>query len=241
MLEAADLGLTEYERIEQGGWSDMMDWQVQQRNIDYKPLYPELWGLFEDPHQWLESFVHVDFRKLIVTQDLSLVAELCPHVYTFPVFTEEFCSKVVMEADLYDEWQENSGGDKTYPVIDLSLRAFCNLEEVVHSFYQAHLTDVIEQLYLGWKPEQYCWSFATKYEKDNNFLDYHYDIGTTMGAIVCLNNDFIGGGTNFLQQDFHHENKNIGWITLHPGQVTHKHSGARVLEGTRYIMTTFLK
>jgi len=242
MLESADLGLVEYERIEQSGWSDMSDWEVQQRNLDYQPLYPELWELFDDPDRWIRNFVHPEFLEMLLEGDYErYVDKVCPHVFALPVFTEEFCRKLVLEANLFDEWQENTGGDKEYPVIDLSLRAFFNLEQVIHSFYDAHLTAFIEKLYLGWRPKQYCWSFVTKYEKENNFLDFHYDIGTNLGAIVCLNNDFEGGGTHFLQQDYHHENKKIGWITLHPGQLTHKHSGCRVSRGTRYIVTTFIR
>ena len=242
MLESADLGLAEYERIDQSGWSDMSDWEVQQRNLNYRPLYPELWELFDNPDRWITNFVHPRFKEMFSSRGYEEhVDEVCPHVFTFPVFTEEFCSKLILEANLLDEWQENTGGDGEYPVVDISLRAFFDLEEVIHSFYNAHLTSIIEDLYLGWRPKQYCWSFATKYEKENNFLDFHYDIGTNLGAIVCLNNDFDSGGTHFLQQDFHHKNKKIGWITLHPGQITHKHSGCRVTRGTRYIMTTFLK
>jgi len=242
MVESAELGLQEYDRIEQTGWSDMSDWEVQQRNLDYSPLYPELWDLFQNPEAWISNFVHPGFREMLATGDYKrYVKEVCPHVYTFPVFTKDFCSKLVLEANLFNEWHENTGGNKEYPVVDLSLRAFLDLEQVIHSFYRAHLTDIIGELYLGWKPSQYCWSFATKYEKENNFLDFHYDIGTNLGAIVCLNNNFEGGGTHFLQQEFHHKNKNIGWITLHPGQITHKHSGGRVIRGTRYIMTTFVR
>jgi hypothetical protein len=53
-----------------------------------------------------------------------------------------------------------------------------------------------------------------------------------------LNEDFTGGGTFFSRQKKKLQGKK-GEISIHPGQITHRHGGLPVLSGQRYIIVSF--
>jgi hypothetical protein len=58
--------------------------------------------------------------------------------------------------------------------------------------------------------------------------------------VVTLNEDFTGGGTFFSKQKVRLQGKK-GEISIHPGQVTHRHGGLPVLSGQRYIIVSFCR
>jgi hypothetical protein len=57
-------------------------------------------------------------------------------------------------------------------------------------------------------------------------------------TVVTLNEDFTGGGTFFSRQKKKLQGKK-GEISIHPGQITHRHGGLPVLSGQRYIIVSF--
>ena len=52
--------------------------------------------------------------------------------------------------------------------------------------------------------------------------------------------EYEGGGTWFRRQKKLIKN-NIGYATLHPGNITHKHGARAVTKGTRYIIVSFME
>jgi hypothetical protein len=57
--------------------------------------------------------------------------------------------------------------------------------------------------------------------------------------VVTLNTeDFTGGGTYFPNQKTSLKGEK-GYISVHPGQITHRHGGLPVLTGQRYIIVSF--
>ena len=68
-------------------------------------------------------------------------------------------------------------------------------------------------------------------------LDLHHD-NAVISSVLTLNKDFTGGGTYFYNQKKTHKGE-VGNITLHPGQVTHRHGGVPVHSGKRYILVSF--
>ena len=65
-----------------------------------------------------------------------------------------------------------------------------------------------------------------------------------MSDITCLVqlsdlNEYEGGGTWFRRQKKLVKN-DIGYVTLHPGNITHKHGARSVTSGKRYIIVSFM-
>jgi hypothetical protein len=50
--------------------------------------------------------------------------------------------------------------------------------------------------------------------------------------------DYEGGGTYFKQQKLLHRGE-IGEVTMHPGNITHKHGARPTTGGTRYVIVSF--
>ena len=57
---------------------------------------------------------------------------------------------------------------------------------------------------------------------------------------VCLNDEFEGGGCEFIKQGLTVVNKDIGSVLLHPGKLTHYHQGLPITSGVRYILVCFI-
>ena len=71
-------------------------------------------------------------------------------------------------------------------------------------------------------------------------LKPHHD-SSTYTINVCLNNDYEGGGCNFIMQEKIINNKDIGSVILHPGKLTHYHEGLPITKGNRYILISFVE
>jgi len=49
-----------------------------------------------------------------------------------------------------------------------------------------------------------------------------------------------GGGCHFLRYKCKVTDMKVGWMLMHPGRLTHYHEGLEVINGTRYIMISFV-
>ena len=84
-------------------------------------------------------------------------------------------------------------------------------------------------------------NFLAKYVPSaQGHLSIHHD----MSDITCLvqlsdESEYEGGGTWFRRQRELVKNP-IGYATLHPGNITHKHGARAVTKGTRYIIVSFM-
>jgi hypothetical protein len=80
--------------------------------------------------------------------------------------------------------------------------------------------------------------FIVKYSVDKgmNELGYHED-GSVFSFIITLNNDFLGGGTRFINinEDI---TSDVGSCVIFCGKNTH--GGIKITTGTRYIIAGFL-
>lgn len=59
-------------------------------------LYPELFQYFEDPNEWKLRFLTPELRSKRWNQ---YVREEIPNIYTVRAFTDEFCDKIIEEAN----------------------------------------------------------------------------------------------------------------------------------------------
>ena len=77
-----------------------------------------------------------------------------------------------------------------------------------------------------------------KYQEDvQGHLSLHHDSGS-ISCVLTLNRDFEGGGTWFWRQQKVHKG-NVGEISIHPAQITHRHGGRPISKGERYIIVSF--
>ena len=84
------------------------------------------------------------------------------------------------------------------------------------------------------------YSFCYKPEEQAH-LGIHHD-HSNITTLVNLNpGDFKGGGTYFPKYKCNVNPKELGVMTLHPGNITHKHGARPVTEGIRYVVVSFIK
>ena len=83
-----------------------------------------------------------------------------------------------------------------------------------------------------------------KYEK-GGIYDYHHDTGDypnhkyyfrTFSVVLYLNNDFEGGTTNFIHNEY---KPNPGQALIFPSNWIFKHKGSKVTSGTKYVAVTW--
>jgi hypothetical protein len=93
----------------------------------------------------------------------------------------------------------------------------------------------------GWNT-MFSENFLAKYTHDaQGHLSIHHD-SSDITCLVQLSDldEYDGGGTWFRRQKKLVKNP-IGYCTIHPGNITHKHGARAVTRGTRYIIVSFMK
>jgi hypothetical protein len=90
--------------------------------------------------------------------------------------------------------------------------------------------------------KDYNIAFIVKYDAENgqtNLKPHHdssvYTINIALNDVSC----YEGGGVNFISKSITFVNKNVGWLILHPGRLTHYHEALPITKGKRYILVSF--
>lgn len=200
-------------------------------------LYPELFQYFEDPNEWKLRFLTPELRSKRWNQ---YVREEIPNIYTVRAFTDEFCDKIIEEAEASNLWTFNR--HEHYPTTDMLLNEI-GLQETYQGILKEYLWDIaIEKFQL----EENYWrnleseNFLARYHPYAQYhLSLHHD-WSQITTVVTLNEDFTGGGTYFAKQKTRLQGKK-GEVSIHPGQTTHRHGGLPVLSGQRYIIVSFCR
>jgi len=200
-------------------------------------LYPELFQYFEDPNEWKLRFLTPELRSKRWNQ---YVREEIPNIYTVRAFTDEFCDKIIEEAEASNLWTFNR--HEHYPTTDMLLNEL-GLQETYQGILKEYLWDIaIEKFQL----EENYWrnleseNFLARYHPYAQYhLSLHHD-WSQITTVVTLNEDFTGGGTYFARQKTRLQGKK-GEVSIHPGQTTHRHGGLPVLSGQRYIIVSFCR
>lgn len=197
-----------------------------------------------DANRSLSSYTYREFVKKFVhesakTKEWDLVAdENMQDVYSYPLFTKEFCSLVIKEANKLNKWTKKR--HDFYPTTDILLDAIG-----LNSIYSRVLKDYVYpcaihkwHLYGKEWPNLKSENFMIKYQEDvQGHLSLHHDSGS-ISCVLTLNRDFEGGGTYFERQKQVHKG-DIGEISIHPAQITHRHGGRPISKGERYIIVSF--
>lgn len=185
-----------------------------------------------------------DFVKKYVTYsaqqkefDLT-VEEPINDVFVFPLFKPEFGEKLIQEAEENGDWTKQR--HDYYPTTDMLIT-----ELGLQKYYQYVLQDFVYPAAIHkWNLEGKEWTnmvsenFIVKYdENDQGHLSLHHD-SASITAVLALNDGYEGGGTWFSRQQKLHKGK-PGFVSLHPGVITHRHGGRPVSKGQRYILVSF--
>ena len=198
-------------------------------------LHPELYAWKIDWDAWCKRFIH---PQTLAKDWNAVVIEEGTEIYTWPMFTEEFCKFIIEEAEHQATWTVDRHDN--YPTTDFLLKEI-DLEDmymrVLHEF--------------GFRIAGWCWElsgnqwyknmkaevFMAKYTPEaQGHLNSHID-NSDYSITLALNDDFGEGGT------FYHRQKTLvkaptGHQCLFP-MPTHKHSGRWISSGTRYIIVSF--
>lgn len=200
-------------------------------------VHPELYQYFIYPQEWKVRFLTPELRSK--NWDLYVKEEM-PNVYTIPAFTDEFCEFIIEEAEACNCWTFDR--HVTYPTTDMLLDTL-GLGETYVEILKEYFWDIAIEKYKLEEPhwrDLYAENFLARYHP---FAQYHLSLHhdhSQITTVVTLNEDFEGGGTYFSKQKTKLLGKK-GHISIHPGQVTHRHGGLPVTSGQRYIIVSFCR
>jgi len=216
-------------------WITMME---ETSNLDLK-LYPELYSYYNDPDEWKNRFVTYSAR----TKEWDLITdEPFMNTFTFPLFTSEFCKMIREEAEHANSWTVDR--HEFYPTTDMILQTI-GMHDIYMEVLREFVMPVSKYMWAldgeGWDDLQ-SENFLARYTPDaQGHLSIHHD-SSDITCLVQLSDldEYEGGGTWFRRQRELVKN-GIGYVTIHPGNITHKHGARAVTEGARYIIVSFMK
>lgn len=202
-------------------------------------LHPEIFTYFEDKDAWKKRFL----RNEALSKEWDLfIDEPGPDVFQFPLFKEEFCQKVIEVAESLNKWTYDR--HHFYPTTDMLLETL-GINDIWLDIQDEYVMDAARHVYEltgdTWKKGNvYSENFIIRYSpEEQGHLSLHYD-QSRISTNVALNKGFEGGGTYFSRHKALVMPKDVGYVTFHPGQITHKHGGRPVSKGTRYIIVSFI-
>ena len=185
--------------------------------------------------EWCDKYINPHIKQ---GQWRLMTDEIGPNIIEFPLFTEEFCKEIIALAEA-NTWVT----DRHYfhPTTDQTMESL-GMQEI----YQKVLEQFVYPIWIWfWELDGEDWpklsseNFIAKYDMINQgSLGIHHD-QSVITLNVKLNDDYEGGGTFIPRYKQTYQARKIGHAMAHPGQITHKHGGRPVTEGTRYILVTF--
>jgi len=190
------------------------------------------------------DYPYDEFVKRFVTYSAQtkewelIVDEPIADVFIFPLFTEEFCSLLIKQAEESQKWTRNRHAN--YPTCDMLIN-----ELGLASLYHKVLEDFVYPVAIQkWALEGKEWptmsseNFIIKYDKSiQGHLSLHHD-SASISMVLALNEDYEGGGTYFWRQKELHKGK-TGYISVHPSVITHRHGARAVTKGQRFVLVSF--
>ncbi len=198
-------------------------------------LHPELYSWKLDWNRWCKEFIH---PQTLAKDWNAIVEEQGTDIYTWPMFTEKFCSMIIQEAEHQATWTVDR--HESYPTTDFLLKDI-GLDDMYMKVLKTYGFKIAGWLWGlsgdNWYSKMTAENFMAKYTPTaQGHLNSHID-NSNYSITLALNDDFKGGGT------YYHRQKTLvkaptGHQCLFP-MPTHKHSGRWIDEGTRYIIVSF--
>lgn len=201
---------------------------------------------------WEQKYLDKNFLNLYNTSQQSsqisknITQEISRDIWKIKIFTKEFCQEIIDISESDDNWSK--GGDKyydnrisnyePYPTQDIHLEKL-GLKDMWEHVSKKYIYPIVENIYDYYaKKINIC--FVVKYSMSGQkHLKPHHD-SSSFTINLCLNNDFEGGGCNFIRNNFTTTHKDIGSVIIHPGRITHRHQGLPITKGNRYVLISFV-
>ena len=211
--------------------------EVEEQNSSV--LHSDLYSYYENTEEWKKKFITYSAR----TQEWELIMdEPFDNCFSMPLFTQEFCEKIREEAEHSNKWTTDR--HEYYPTTDMLLNDL-NFEGIYYEVLREYVIPAsIHAFQLdgkGWD-DMLSEDFLAKYVPHaQGHLSLHHD-HSNITALVTLSNfeEYEGGGTYFSHQKKLIKEKQ-GYVSIHPGNITHKHGARATTKGTRYIIVSFMK
>ena len=190
---------------------------------------------------WEKKYINNNFKESV-----SIHEEICTNVHKIKIFTPEFCNEIIEKAEQHGNWSmggkshfdKRIGAKENHPTQDIHLKQI-DLEEMWKFIIENYISPFVYKIY-KYHSKNINISFVVKYSMmGQKELKPHHD-SSAFTVNICLNDDFEGGGCEFIHQKTTVINKDIGSVIIHPGRVTHYHQGLPITKGTRYILVSFV-
>ncbi|WP_372367100.1 prolyl hydroxylase family protein [Candidatus Uabimicrobium sp. HlEnr_7] len=214
---------------------------------NYQPLHTYLYNF--DTKNLSKSFYEVIEKN---TNPLDAVTEIYPQIYSWEIFTPEFCNQFIAEVRHFDKWCRKNSIEKRLPNsmnnYGVVLGDF-GLYDCLNQLMIKYIKPITSIVYpeIGGATLDYHHSFTVEYavEKDVS-LDFHVD-ASDVTVNICLGNEFEGGDLYFggircafCQETSPKKAEEIyvrhqpGHAILHRGK--HRHSAQDIKSGERLNM-----
>ena len=241
--------------------SDYIDWEDYMDDLrkhkfkeGYKPKHPILFDYYymddNQKEEFMKTYINLDMYWAEKNKEWNyVIEEPIWEVYQFPLITEELSKMIVEEVEHFGIFLGNDNGpnrETPYSTTDVGFNSIPGtknykdkpLSKFYYDIQQRYTKPIIEHVWKH-KAKFFPPSWVVKYEPGGqDFLKPHYD-ASVCASIVSLNSEYKGGGTWFERQKAVVD-REPGWCTIHPSQLTHRHAGKRVTKGKRYILVTFI-
>tara|TARA_Y100000592_G_scaffold77262_1_gene121134 strand:+ start:716 stop:2305 length:1590 start_codon:yes stop_codon:yes gene_type:complete len=225
----------------------------------FKPKHKFLYDYINLPEDqkfnFQEQHLHPDF--MLACKNPSgygkewgfILEEPINDVLCFPFLKKSFCDAIIEECEHFNHFLgENSGSNSSdgYATTDVRFESMPGTESpdvapidlMYRDFLDTYISDIIKHRW-RYTVKDIQETFVAKYEPDGQAgLGLHHDLATC-ACLVRLNDDYSGGGTVFEFQKTVVDPP-VGYATIHPSRLTHRHGGRKVTSGTRYIIVTFI-
>ena len=162
-------------------------------------------------------------------------------VFKWSLFSEAFCKEIIDLSETEGTWTQKR--HEFYPTTDMLLDNI-GLNSVYEKVLQKHCYPAATYLYglegKNWESLK-GENFIIKYKSDGQpHLSLHHDYSrvTFLTNLTQHGKDYEGGGTYFARQKLLFKG-DLGDVTLHPGNITHKHGARPTTKGTRYVIVSF--
>ncbi|XP_042216415.1 2-oxoglutarate and iron-dependent oxygenase domain-containing protein 2-like [Homarus americanus] len=216
---------------------------------DYKPLHPEIFTL-------QPSFLDAKFHEIVqLAQDPEQTSEdiikyMKNHqnrIFSFPVFTTEFCKLFLEEIVNFEESPLPKGRPNTMNQYGISLEEL-GFDRFISSLRSTYLTPLTTLLFPDWGGDSLDShkSFIVTYKEGKDVdLTYHFD-NAEITLNVSLNEDYSDGELYFgpmrtdasstVRSGYSHL---LGRGLLHRGQ--QRHGALPISEGVRYNLIIWMR
>ncbi len=211
--------------------------------------------LFHYGTGFVERYVAPGVRSPRREDARSLVTEIGEQVYLFPLFTPEFCSRLLEEAERQPGWltvleptearhsAPQAGFADVIDVIEpdttLSFEEMPGACELYAEVIRHHVAPILEGLWTTFRLQKWDVPAVRRYEPHVvSRMRLHYD-AETVGMVGYLNAGFTGGGTHFPRWGLtvgDSEHVQPGTVIVYPGGVSHEHLAHAVTAGRRYTL-----